>query len=334
MAVIEGGQVTDAYASGWATKNVEKMTPQHKMRIASISKVIIGMEAMRLMERGIIDLDNPIGVYWGVSMKNPHYPNDPVTIRNLMTHTSSIFVAGDDVSLSYGAVRAKLSGGSAYRNVRPGNIGGWAYNNYGYSVLGMTLELAANGKMNDLLRRDLLTLMDIDAAFAPGDLRDSSQLVTLAYHGGGVARSAAKQREFHSPAAPGASGTYFAGGLTINVSDLGKLVALLANDGQYEGLQMMKPESVALMEAVNETQLPDGSYQGLSIRCRKDIYGRERLYFHTGSAYGVYNCMSYDPDTGDGVVVLTVGASAAKDSNGIYAVCGEISHEIYNATKK
>lgn len=188
--------------------------------------------------------------------------------------------------------------------------------------------------MNDLLRRDLLTLMDIDAAFAPGDLRDSSQLVTLAYHGGGVARSAAKQREFHSPAAPGASGTYFAGGLTINVSDLGKLVALLANDGQYEGLQMMKPESVALMEAVNETQLPDGSYQGLSIRCRKDIYGRERLYFHTGSAYGVYNCMSYDPDTGDGVVVLTVGASAAKDSNGIYAVCGEISHEIYNATKK
>lgn len=55
-------------------------------------------------------------------------------------------------------------------------------------------------------------------------------------------------------------------------------MALLANDGQYEGLQMMKPESVALMEAVNETQLPDGSYQGLSIRCRKDIYGREPLF--------------------------------------------------------
>lgn len=50
------------------------MTPQHKMRIASISKVIIGMEAMRLMEQGIIDLDNPIGVYWGVSMKNPIIP--------------------------------------------------------------------------------------------------------------------------------------------------------------------------------------------------------------------------------------------------------------------
>ena len=41
--------------------------------------------------------------------------------------------------------------------------------------------------------------------------------------------------------------------------------------------------------------------------------------------------MSYDPETGDGVVVLTSGASGAKDSRGIYAVCGEISQYIYDA---
>ena len=39
--------------------------------------------------------------------------------------------------------------------------------------------------------------------------------------------------------------------------------------------------------------------------------------------------MSYDPDTGDGVVVLTVGASGAKDEYGIYRVCGEINQVIY-----
>lgn len=334
VAVIENGQVTDTFASGWATKDVEKMTALHKMRVASISKVVIGMEAMRLREQGILDLDAPMGTYWGVSMKNPYYPNDPVTIRSLMNHTSSIIVAGDDVSRSYRAVRSRLSGGSGYRKVRPGSIYGWAYNNYGFSVLGMTLELAANGTMDDLLRRDLLDFMEIDAAFAPGDLRDSSRLVTLAYHGGGVARSVSKQRSLHSASTPGASGSYFAGGLTISAYDLGKLVALLANDGRYEGLQLMKPESVALMETVNEVQLSDGSYQGLSLRYRTNIYGRDRLYYHTGSAYGVYNCMSYDPDTGDGVVVLTVGASATKDGQGIYAVCGEISHEIYNATKE
>ena len=35
--------------------------------------------------------------------------------------------------------------------------------------------------------------------------------------------------------------------------------------------------------------------------------------------------MSYDPETRDGVVVLTSGASGVKDESGIYAVCGEIS---------
>lgn len=333
VAVIENGYVTDTFASGWATKGEDKMTAQHKMRVASISKVVIGMEAMRLREQGVIDLNAPIGTYWGISMKNPYFLNDPVTIRSLMTHTSSIVVAGDDVSRSYNAVRSRLAGSSGYRKVRPGSIYGWAYNNYGFSVLGMTLELAADDTLDDLLHRDLLDFMDIDAAFAPGDLRDSSRLVTLAYHGGVVARSVSMQRSLHSVDTPGASGGNFAGGLTISACDLGKLVALLANDGRYEGLLLLKPGSVSLMETIIETQLGDGFYQGLPLRYRTNIYGRGRLYYHTGSAYGVYNCMSYDPDTGDGVVVLTVGASATKDKVGIYAICGEISHEIYNTTK-
>lgn len=330
-AVIQDGQLAGTFVSGWATQGAEKMTEQHKMRIASISKVVIGMEAMLLREQGVINLDAPIGAYWGVAMANPRYPNDPVTIRTLLNHTSSIVVAGDDVSRSYSAVRARLTGSSGYRSVQPGSIYGWAYNNYGFSVLGMTLELAADETMDDLLRRDLFGYLGIDAAFAPGDLADTSRLVTLAYHGGGVARSVSAQRTLHSPETPGASGSYFAGGLTISAADLGKLVALLANDGAYEGVQLMDADSVAQMETVNPVCLAEGFYQGLPLRRQNSIYGRDSLYYHTGSAYGVYNCMSYDPDTGDGVVVLTVGASSVKDKYGIYAVCGAINEYAYGA---
>ena len=334
VAVIEDGQLTDTFASGWATQGSDPMTAEHKMRIASISKVVIGMEAMLLREQGVIDLDAPIGTYWGVTMRNPRYPDDPVTIRNLLNHTSSVVVAGDGVSYSYSSVRARLTGGSGYRSVQPGSIYGWAYNNSGFSVLGMTLELAAGDTLNHLLCRDLLDVMDIDGAFAAGDLQNNSKLVTLAYHGGGVARSASAQRALHSPDQPGASGSYFPGGFTVSVTDLGKLTALLANDGVYEGLRLMSGESVELMETVNSVQLAEGFYQGLPLRCQTDLYGRDRLYYHTGSAYGVYNCMSYDPDTGDGVVVLTIGASATKDDRGIYAICGEISEYVYNVTKE
>ena len=76
-----------------------------------------------------------------------------------------------------------------------------------------------------------------------------------------------------------------------------------------------------------------GYYQCHPLRCQKDLYGRDTLYYHTGSAFGVYNLLSYDPDTGDGVVVFTSGASAAKDSRGIYAVCGSISKTVYDLLK-
>ena len=87
------------------------------------------------------------------------------------------------------------------------------------------------------------------------------------------------------------------------------------------------------METRNETMLGDGTYQALPLRSQDGIYGRDTLYYHTGSAYGVYNLFSYDPVAKDGVVVLTVGASGAKDNRGIYAVCGEISQYIYEIVK-
>ncbi len=93
----------------------------------------------------------------------------------------------------------------------------------------------------------------------------------------------------------------------------------------------MEAESVEEMERHEDRALPGGTYQALPMRLGFDIYGRERLYYHTGSAYGVYNFLSYDPDTGDGVVVLTTGASGKTDANGIYAVCGEISRAVYEA---
>lgn len=93
----------------------------------------------------------------------------------------------------------------------------------------------------------------------------------------------------------------------------------------------MQPESVELLETRDDTLLPDGTYQAVALRSQDNLYGRDRLYYHTGSAYGVYNLFSYDPAERDGVVVLTVGASGVKDDRNIYAVCSEISQYIYEA---
>lgn len=333
VAVIEGGRVTDSYAYGWADKGAGiEMTARHKMRIASISKVSIAMAAMKLSEEGRVDLNAPIGTYWGVTAVNRAYPNDPVSIRAIMSHTSSIPLYGDDTSRGYAAVKAKLAAGD-FAGIKPGDIRAWGYNNYAFGVLGMTLELAEGQVMNDILDERFFNALDIDGAFAAGSLKNNEKLCVLYRHDGSVARTAEYQRSLVTNPTPAANGSAFAGGLVISAADMAKLVALLAGDGAYEGQRLLTVHSVEQMETplgIPATLLYEQCYP---IRRQHDIYGRDRLYYHTGSAYGVYNLMSYDPDTGDGVVVLTTGASAMQDEYGIYAICGKISQAVYDAIR-
>lgn len=327
-AVVEKGRVTDWYTYGWAVKDSEVMTPEHKIRAASISKVAVGMAAMLLREKGYIDLDQDISEYWGIRIQNPTHPETPVTVRNLLSHMSTIR-SFDGVSCRDSAVRTQLSSPSCFTSGTPGDVTSWSYNNYGFAVLGMTLELASGQYLDTVLEENLWRIMEIDAAFDGGCIRNTDLLTELYYYDKKVGLSIAKQKTFTHGEYPGQTGGAFAGGLTASAKDLAKAAALLANDGYYEGLRLMEAESIELMETRNETQLPDGTYQALPLRSQDGIFGRDRIYYHTGSAYGVYNLFSYDPVAGDGVVVLTVGANGAKDSRGIYAVCSEISGGIY-----
>ena len=59
VATIEHGQLSQSGAWGWAIKNEREMTPDTKIRIASISKVAVGMCALAMAEEGLVDLDAP-----------------------------------------------------------------------------------------------------------------------------------------------------------------------------------------------------------------------------------------------------------------------------------
>jgi len=177
-----------------------------------------------------------------------------------------------------------------------------------------------------------LTPLGADGSFAAGELKDP-ELVAPLYREDSLGRSAESLRGVRRWGTPGATGRQFAGGFTAGAADMAKLTAVLAGDGCFEGVRLMDAESIELMESHDEQALPGGVYQAMPMRFQFGLYGREGLYYHTGSAYGVYNLLSYDPFTGDGVVVLTTGADGKKDGQGIYAVCGEISQTLYDAVK-
>lgn len=330
-AVIQNGVATDSVAWGWAAVDTTPMTTDHKIRVASLSKVVLGMAAMCLREEGVIDPEEDIGKYWDCTIRNPAYPDTPITIRSLLSHTSSIYSAPTDTPLGFKDVKKRLQG-RGYSKNRPGSMDSWCYNNYAFDVLGITLELASGQSVNEILQEHFFHFMEIDAAFSAGDISRTDLLATLYRSDGSISRSAKSLRSSRHRMQPCDKGSHFCGSLTISAWDLARLTALLAGDGSYEGTELFFPESIELMETIYEEPTEEGFYQALPLRCREGLYGRGKIYYHTGSAYGVHNCLSYDPDKGDGIVVLTVGAGGSRDENGIYKICSEINEAFYSRT--
>ncbi len=328
VAVVDNGTIVGTYGSGWATLDTDPMTPDHKMRVASLSKIIIGMAAMKMQEDGFIKIDDNIDDYWGATVQNTYYPDSPITFRTLLTHTSSLPAHAYLDGCSYETMYERFS--QPYCDVQPGSMEGYSYNNYGFCVLATTLEITANKHLDQIVSEYLFQNMDIDASFCSGDIFDPSMLVTLYNEDHSIARSASYQSTIHRIEDLGSNSANYPGGLTASASDLAKIIILLVSDGKYQGQQLMSSESVTMMEDYISEPLSDSSYQALPMVYVENIYGRNGIYYHPGRAFGALNCLSYDPETGDGIVVLTSGAAMGFAQYDIYNVCDEINEYIYN----
>ena len=327
VAAIENGQLSQSGAWGWAIRDEREMTADTKLRVASLSKVAVGMCAMAMAQEGILDLDAPLSTYWGESVQNPYSQSQP-TARTLMSHSSSV----KDLEITRGLshLTGLLSSDSAWRSMEPGDGGYWYYSNFGVCVLGTTLELASGQVLDDYFQRHFCQPMGLTASFFGGNLEEES-LATL-YNPSSVGRTAAAQAGESIPDQIGDGASWYPGGLTISAVDLAKLVAVLANGGEYEGVSYLEPRTVAEMETPQfqvdpgETSVFD---QCLILRRQENILGRDQIYYHTGSAYGVFSLLTFDPDTGDGVVVLTTGTPRQADEHGLYALCSQLSADLY-----
>lgn len=328
VAVIQQGEPGACAAWGWAVKGEREMTPDTKVRAASLSKVVLGMCAVAMEEDGMVDLDAPLEDYWGEGVDNPYREAQP-TLRTLLTHTSSL----RDLETTRGLERLRglLRSASAWRDREPGDGSSWLYSNFGFCVLGTTLELASGQLLDDYLQARFLEPMGLRASLHAGRL-EAEEVACLYNAAGGVERGPGAQTGQQVPQEIGLGASYFPGGLTISAVDLAKLVALLADDGLYEERRYLEAASVASMEQeafVVEPENAASFSQCLALRRQEDLMGREALYYHTGSSYGVHALLSYDPNAGDGVVVLTTGTDGERDERGLYTLCARLSQLLY-----
>ena len=90
-AVVAGSSLV--WSAGYGLADVHRetvMTPDTIQNIGSISKTITATAVMQLFETGQFGLDDDVSEYLPFQVRNPRYPDAPITFRQLLAHRSSI----------------------------------------------------------------------------------------------------------------------------------------------------------------------------------------------------------------------------------------------------
>ena len=324
VAVLKGDQVTHTAEYGWAQKDKYPVTADTIYRIASPTKTIVSMIAHRLVDDGLLDLEADISDYLGYKVRHPDYPDTPVTVRMLLSHTSAL--KDVDYRENPTDLQKHLTSGNAFTSAKPGK--NFVYNNFAYSVLGTVIELAANDNITDMAEEFLFGPMGITASFIRGRVAEETFGILYTVSGSVGLNMVENQGKGGYSKKPGYSMFCFPGGLFISASDYARLLSVLMNDGTYRGQQIISPEAVASIQEV-QFKRGNGIQQCLPVWRKDGLYGQSPLYYHTGSAYGVYALYAYNPEADTAVVVITSGAAGTRDDDGVYAVCSTIIKGVY-----
>ncbi len=324
VAAIRGsdGKIFD-FTYGYSKLNTKAVGNATKFRVASISKVAVAIIALRMQEQGIVGLNKKIDKYWGVKLPVG------VSLATLLTHSSTLKYLS--MKSDKDSIAEQLVKQSNYTDGQPGTSAVWYYNNYASSVAACTLELASGTLLDDYARENLFTPLGVDMSFFAGNIKKQERLATLYEEDHGLELTVAEAKCLVPDGEPAQNGGNYIGGLTGSARDVAKMFFMLANDGRFNGQQVLSPESVEQLEKRYFTAEEYGGKfkQCIALRYMKDLYGTKGVYYHTGNAYGVIALASYDPETKNVVVVLTTGASHERDDNGIYKICSDISDCVF-----
>jgi len=255
--VAKGGKVVNITAVGTeGPGDTDPVTPETIFRIYSMSKPIVSVATMQLVEDGKIGLDDPISKYI------PEFANPKVlvgkgetrpaareiTVRDLLSHKSGliygIFAAPDDElgkmymaagDVSYDITALELSKAIAALPLSADPGSKWTYSR-STDVLGAVIEIAAGKPLDVLLQEQIFTPLGMDDTHFYLEEDEFNRLAEPPTTIPPLSTPKVKQ--------PMLSG---GGGLNSTTEDYFRFVEMLRGKGTYRGVEIIKPETLATM---------------------------------------------------------------------------------------
>ena len=342
-ATFDSGGITGSAVAGPADRGSGRaLTLDDPVRIASISKLVVALGVMRMVERGKLDLDRDVSDYLGWRLRNPAFPDEAISLRMLLSHRSSLRDEVEYVIPLGGTVEQRVADPKAYdKDHRPGSY--YRYSNLGFPVIATAMEKASGERFDRLIDRLVLRPMKLDACFNWSTCTDAAaaRAVVLYSSAGEVLRDDHKGKRPDCLVVAAADGScdlsdyrigthggLFSpqGGLRISIRDLAAVGRMLLRKGRLpDGSRLLTEASIAEMtrpawrfDGSNGEQ-EKGFYcgYGLSVQIlaqcppKDDPVGDGRLRFgHAGDAYGVKSGLWIDPARGTGIAYFATGIAA------------------------
>jgi len=310
--IIKDNELEWSNAYGWADiENKVPMSTESIINIASISKTITATAIMQLWERGQLKLDTDINDYLPINIRNPKFPDTQITIRNLLTHTSSIndgsayydsYSCGDpQISLKYWVTNYLTKEGKFYNekdNFHPWKPGDkFRYSNVGFGLLGYIIEEVSKMLFNKYCNHHIFTPLKMtNSGWFISEIDETNHAIPYTYVN--LLQKDNDQRINNNvPHCLYSFANYPDGLLRTSVEDLSHYLLAIMNGGLYGNEQILRHSTI---EDMLTLQIEGNSHQGL---CWAQ-YGSESLWGHGGSDPGVRTNVSFNPETKIGAIVF------------------------------
>ncbi len=318
ILIIHDGNVNISKEYGLADpQNNRPVTHDTLFTIASISKTVTATAMMILYEQGKFNLDDNINIYLPFEIRNPTFPNIPITFRMLLSHTSSIqdsdtlyehytlhqtpVLPDSPITLGNYLKNYLSDNGSLYNAEKnflkeaPGAK--YSYTNTGFGLLGYLTECISGIPFEKFCKQTIFYPLDMKNTcwyFKDVDLN----LMAIPYGYDDLLHRFIRYDFYSYP-------TYPDGALKTNVNEFARFLSVFVNAGAtFDGKLLLQPETIKEMLTVHHFP---GMDPGVSVGFAWHFDGR--VYCHDGRDPGISTATYFNPTTRQGMIFFSNGSN-------------------------
>jgi CubicO group peptidase (beta-lactamase class C family) len=273
VVVVKDGQ--PLFERGYGVADVRTRRPADAQttlfRPGSVSKLFTWTAVMQQVEAGRIDLDADVNRY--LDFKIPPYHGAPITMRQLMTHSSGLSDPSKDLIVKdparFKPLETLLKTEIPERIYPPGTT--VAYSNYGAALAGYIVQRVSGERFEDYIARHILAPLGMSRSTFEQPL---PKLLAADMSQGYRTASSPPGRYELLGLAP-------AGALAATGSDMGRFMIAHLQHGEFQGQRILRPETADMMH--NWQFRPVPSIPSMALGFYQEPANGHRVVAHAGN---------------------------------------------------